>query len=128
MSHSNAIAQEPALRPASRSVNFVAWGLQVLLALTFLAAGGSKIAGAQPMVEVFDKIGIGQWFRILAGVLEMAGAAALLIPRATFIGALLLGCVMIGAIVAHLTILGGAPAAPAVLLALAATVAYLRRP
>ena len=114
---------------SSTALSVTRWALQVLLALAFLAAGVSKIAGAEPMVENFNKIGMGQWFRILTGALEVAGAVALLVPRAAFYGALLLVCVMAGAVVAHLaTPLGGNPAAPAVLGVLAAAVAYLRRP
>ena len=41
--------------------------LQFLLALAFLAAGGAKLAGVSDMVEVFDSIGIGQWFRLVTG-------------------------------------------------------------
>lgn len=128
MTQTIAHALEPARRPVSRSLTIAHWSLQVLLALAFLAAGGSKLAGAQPMVETFAKIGIGQWFRVLTGILEVAGAVALMVPRAAFFGSLLLVCVMVGAVVAHLTLLGGSPVAPAVLLALAVTVAYLRRP
>jgi uncharacterized membrane protein YphA (DoxX/SURF4 family) len=99
-----------------------------LVALAFLAAGSAKIGAAPPMVEVFQKIGIGQWFRLLTGSLEIIGAIALLVPRATFYGAALLVVIMIGAVTAHVTILGGNPTPAIVLLALSATIAYLRRP
>ena len=99
-----------------------------MLALAFLAAGGSKLGGAQPMVESFAKIGIGQWFRVLTGILEVVGAVALLVPREAFFGSLVLGCVMLGVVVAHPTVLGGTPVPAAVLLALAGVVAYARRP
>lgn len=33
------------------------------------------------MVELFNEIGLGQWFRYLTGGLEVVGAVALLIPR-----------------------------------------------
>ncbi len=80
------------------------------------------------MVAVFEKIGIGQWFRYLTGLLEVVGAIALVIPGYAFYGASLLATVMVGALIAHLTILGGSPAAPIVLLLITGTVAYLRRP
>ena len=128
MTNSIAPALKSVGRTVSRPLNIAAWSLQVLLALAFLAAGGSKLAGAQPMVETFAKIGIGQWFRVLTGILEIAGAVALLVPRAAFFGSLLLACVMVGAVFAHLTVLSGTPVPPAVLLALTGTVAYLRRP
>jgi putative oxidoreductase len=104
------------------------WALQVLAAAAFLAAGGGKLAGAQPMVATFEKIGLGQWFRVLTGVLEVSGAIALLVPRFAFYGAVLLAAVMVGAIVTHLTVLGGSPVPALVLLLITGTVAYLRKP
>ena len=109
-------------------MNIVAWVLQVLVALAFLAAGGSKLASAPPMVAVFAKIGVGQWFRYVTGSLEIVGAIAVLIPRVRFYGASLLATIMIGAIIAHLTLIGGNPTAPIILLVLSVTIAYLRRP
>jgi putative oxidoreductase len=113
---------------SAKTTNVVAWVLQVVIALAFFGAGGSKLAGAPVMVALFAKVGLGQWFRYLTGVLEIAGAIGVLIPRVRFYGAVLLALVMIGAIIGHLTVLGGNPTPPIVLLVLAATVAYLRRP
>jgi len=109
----------------SKSKVIGVWTLKVLLALAFLAAGGSKVAGVPAMVVVFTKIGFGQWFRILTGLLEMAGAIGLLVPRFAFYAAVLLTVVMIGAIGFHLTSLGGNPTPPVVLLALSALTAWL---
>ena len=47
------------------------WLLRVVVGLAFLAAGGSKLAGAPAMVAMFATIGFGQWFRILTGLLEV---------------------------------------------------------
>jgi len=104
------------------------WTLQILAALAFLAAGGSKLAGAAPMVAEFGKLGFGQWFRYLTGILEVAGAIALLVPGYAFYGASLLVAVMAGAVIAHLAILGGSPVAAIVLLLVTGTIAYLRKP
>jgi putative oxidoreductase len=104
------------------------WILSVLVALAFLGAGGAKLAGAAAMVELFDKVGLGQWFRYFTGMLEVAGAIGLLISRYALHAAILLALVMVGAIIAHLTVLGTSPAAPIVLLALSGTIAYLRKP
>ncbi|KAB7782794.1 DoxX family protein [Methylorubrum populi] len=111
----------------SRKLNVAAWSLQVLLAIVFLAAGGAKLAGIPMMVQVYDLIGVGQWFRIVTGIVEIAGAIALLLPGYAAFAALWLACIMVGAILAHLTVLP-TPAAPAaVLLVLTATLAWLRR-
>jgi putative oxidoreductase len=101
--------------------------LEVIAALAFLAAGSAKLSGAQQMVDAFAKIGVGQWFRYLTGIFEVTGAVLLLIPSLAGVGALLLAGVMAGAIVAHLTILGGSPVVPAVLLLIVGGVAWFRR-
>jgi uncharacterized membrane protein YphA (DoxX/SURF4 family) len=104
------------------------WILSGLVALAFIAAGASKLAGAAAMVELFDKIGLGQWFRYFTGLLEVAAAFGLLISRYAFYAAVLLAIVMVGAIIAHVTVLGSSPAAPVVLFVLTGTIAYLRKP
>ena len=108
-------------------MNKILWALQILTAAAFLASGGAKLAGAKQMVEVFDKIGRGQWFRYLTGALEIAGAIALLIPSFTFYGAATLIVVMVGAVASHLLILGGSFAPALVLLIFSAVIAYFRR-
>jgi putative oxidoreductase len=104
------------------------WILSGLVALAFFGAGGAKLAGAAAMVELFDKVGRGQWFRYFTGLLEVAGGIGLLLPRYAFYAAGLLAVVMVGAIIAHLTILGTSPAVPVVLLVLSGTIAWLRKP
>jgi len=111
----------------SKAGNAVAWILQIAAAAMFLMAGGSKLAGAQPMVEMFDAIGVGQWFRYVTGTIEVVSALLLLMPSMAAIGAALLVCVMVGAIIAHLTILHTSPAMPIVLLIICVVVFVLRR-
>src|ERR1700685_692513 len=106
----------------------ILWTLSVLTALTFLAAGIPKLIGAPAMVEIFDKVGFGQWFRYFAGILEVSSAICLLIPPYAFYGAVALSMVMIGAITAQLTALEHSLGAPVVLLVIAGIIAYLRKP
>lgn len=110
-----------------KGLNIALWILQILLAVAFFMAGGAKLSGAPAMVQVFDKIGLGQWFRYLTGIVEVGSALLLLIPGFAGLGALLLVCTMVGAVISHLTILGGSPAAPLGLLLLSAVVAWFRR-
>jgi len=119
-----AIAQHPT-KP-SKALNLTIWGVQILTALAFLAAGGSKLSSAPPMVDMFEKIRLGQWFRNDTGSLEVIGAVLLLLPRTSAIGGWLLAAVMIGAIGTHLLIIGGSPIPAVVLLALAITVGWNR--
>jgi uncharacterized membrane protein YphA (DoxX/SURF4 family) len=111
----------------SRAANIILWVLQIALALMFLMAGVPKLLGNPQMVETFDKIGLGQWFRYLTGGLEILSAVLLLIPRTSGLGALLLVGVMVGAVLTHLFIVGGSPMFPLILLVAAAVVAWGRR-
>ena len=104
----------------------VLWMLQILAAAAFLPAGVAKLAGAAMMVQMFETIGMGQWFRYFTGGVEVTGAILLLIPKTCWIGGALLAVTMVGAIATHLFIIGGSPAAPIVLLLMTATVAWRR--
>lgn len=118
------------MAPVSRAANITLWILQGLLCAGFLIAGGMKLASHPMQVENFDKIGLGQWFRYFTGVIEIACAITVLVPRLAWIAASLLVGVMIGALTAHLTKLGIDPgvAAPPILAIMAFTVARGRRP
>ena len=104
----------------------VLWVAQLALAVMFLMAGGSKLVGVPAMVSLFDALGFGQWFRYVTGVIEVASGIALLVPSAAVFGAMLLIPTMLGAAAANL-FLGQSPAAPLVLLLVAAAVAWTRR-
>jgi uncharacterized membrane protein YphA (DoxX/SURF4 family) len=104
------------------------WTLSVVTALAFIVTGGSKLAGVPAMVAIFDKIGVGQWFRYFTGVVELTTGIGLLISRCVFYAALALVVVMIGAIIAQLTVLAASLAAPLALLFFNGIIAYLRKP
>jgi hypothetical protein len=72
-------------------------------------------------------MGLGQWFRYFTGSLEVLGAVLILVPPLAAFGAVLLICIMIGATIMHLFVIGGSPAPALVLLALSAIVAYAKR-
>jgi uncharacterized membrane protein YphA (DoxX/SURF4 family) len=115
------------LAPTARALNMALWTVQALVALAFLAAGSGKLLGSPAMIALFEAVGIGQWFRYVTGSLEVLGAFLLIIPGRAAFGAVVLACVMAGAIVAHLTVLHTAPTAPLVLLVLTALIAWGRR-
>jgi putative oxidoreductase len=104
-----------------------AWALQGVIAAAFLAAGSAKLAGVPFMVDLFQQIGIGQWFRVVTGVVEVVGGVALLTPGLASIGALWLGGTMVGAVATHLFVLHTSPVPAIVLGLLNALVVYLRR-
>ena len=111
----------------SKVKNIALWVPQVLTAATFLMAGFAKLSGQPMMVETFDKIGLGQWFRYVTGGIEVASAILLLIPRLTPVGAALLVCTMCGAILTHLVLIGGSPVPAMVLGCFAAIIFWGRR-
>lgn len=106
----------------------IVWGIRILLALAFGAAGIAKLAGVPQMVQVFDAIGFGQWFRYLTGVVEVVGAVLLLVPATGFFASLLLTTTMVGAVATHLVLIGGSPVPALVLGLLSAFVAWRQRP
>lgn len=116
----------PATSPR-RTVKWVSWALRILAAAVFLAAGSAKLAGVPMMVAIFDQIGIGQWFRIATGIVEVAGAIALLIPRTAAFAGLLLAVTMAFAVVTHLFVIGGSPVPAIVLLLINVAVVWLQR-
>ncbi len=106
---------------------FVAWVLSVLLALTFFSIGVEQLMGEPMMAGLFRLFGYPPWSMVLVGAVEIVGAVLVLVPRVAHAGALLLGCVMIGAIYSHLAhgqayMVGG----PALLLAMAVALGALR--
>ena len=106
--------------------NVAGWILCLLLAFVFIMVGGMKLSGRPNMVQEFEQVGLGQWFRYFTGILEVSGGVGVLIPRYSRWAALLLVAVMMGAIVAHLTVIHNPPTLPALLLVIALLAAFLR--
>lgn len=107
--------------------NTVLWVVQGLLAAYYLYSG-YQLLFTDEFVGKFNEIGFGEWFRYLPGVLEIAGAIGLLIPRLCGLAALGLVGVMVGAVGTELFLLAkGDPILPAALGTLAAVVAWFRR-
>ena len=113
---------------SSTTQNRIVWGVRILLALAFGAAGAAKLAGVPQMVATFEAIGIGQWFQYVTGGIEVLGAILMLVPATGLYAALLLGGTMVGATVSHLVVVPGSPIPAIVLGLLCATVAWHNRP
>jgi putative oxidoreductase len=98
--------QEVAVKVAwDRVFSLTLWVLQGLLALAFLYFGAGKFRHEPFWIELFAKIGLGQWFRYFTGGLEVICAVLLLIPRTAAMAAALLACAMAGAVLTHLFLL-----------------------
>ena len=85
-------------QPRSAIDRLETWLPRVALAIVFVLFGALKFAAHSMYVRIFDEIGLGQWFRYFTGVTEIGGAVLLLIPGAAFVGFILLGCTMAGAV------------------------------
>ena len=76
--------------------------IRVGLAIVFLIAGAEKFSATNPnshWVSMFNQIGLGEWFRYFAAVVEVLGAALILIPRMVLMGIALLAITMVSAAV-----------------------------
>jgi putative oxidoreductase len=99
---------------------------ELALAGVFFLVGGAKLIGRHDMVELFRSIGVGQWLRYLTGVLEVVGAAFMVIPLASGASAVALGTVMISATLIELFVLRRPPIAAMTCLSAHTYVAWSR--
>jgi uncharacterized membrane protein YphA (DoxX/SURF4 family) len=81
-------------------------GLQILLSLAFLASAILKLAGAADAMR--EHLEIAQWFWVLTALVEIVGAAGMLVgitfPRLAAPAGLWIAALMGGALVAHLRV------------------------
>ncbi len=111
----------------ARRTTIALWILTGILGLAFLASGAGKLSGS--MDETLLALNVPSWAIPLIGSLEIAGAIALLIPRARFWASTGLTAIMLGAIGTHFLNADWGPSiAPLVLAALAGTLAWHTRP
>jgi uncharacterized membrane protein YphA (DoxX/SURF4 family) len=100
----------------------VTWLLTGLLALSFVGAGGMKLMGRPSMIAEFARIGVGQWFRLFIGGLELGAAVGLLVPLTKRWAAAGLTLIAAGATVANIVVLHRSAIVPALLLVLSLVV------
>ncbi len=103
-----------------------AWILTGLLAALFIGSASGKLMKAAPVVEMFEKFGLGNEI-LLIGCGELASALLFVIPRTHSLGVLLLSAYMGGAIVTHMQH-GESYVVQSVILALIWAAGFLRRP
>ncbi|WP_454198924.1 DoxX family protein [Nocardia sp. Marseille-Q1738] len=118
-----------AARPG-KALNRTLWTLQILLGLFLIIASGlPKVVGQSGAVRIFDEIGLGDWFRYLTGVVEIAGGIGLLVPRMSGLAAAGLSVTMVLAAATQAFILNAPALAPfpLVLAVVFAWIAYQRR-
>ncbi|MFD7435248.1 DoxX family protein [Streptomyces sp. NPDC059861] len=103
--------------------------LQVALALFYAVASAlPKLIAHSSAAETFADMGWGNAGMYCVGILELAGAVALLVRPLQSVAAMSLGALMVGAFVTQLTVFDGQNAAtPVILLVPLALIAWARR-
>jgi uncharacterized membrane protein YphA (DoxX/SURF4 family) len=89
------------------------YAAQILLGVIAIAAGYAKLGGSALMVQQFQALGLGQGFLMVAGSAEILAGLCLLLPRGGILGAVLLACVMVGALGVTIGHVASAVAQPA---------------
>ena len=95
----------PAIDGPTRTMPIVLWVLRALMAALFLFAAFAKLSSMQMEVDAFAMLPVGQWFRYLVGLLELAGGISVLIPTISGLGAIVLLVVDVGAFFAQILFL-----------------------
>ena len=82
------------------------WSLRIIPAVILLQTLYFKFSAAPESVYIFETLGLEPVGRIGIGIAELIAAILLLVPKTTWIGALLGIGILAGAIFSHLTQLG----------------------
>jgi putative oxidoreductase len=100
---------------------------RVGLALFFAFVGYSKFNNDPrgEWVQIFERIGVGQWLRYVTGVMQVGGAILILSRRTLTIGAAMLACTMVGAALVDLFIMTSPIVIVPLLLLMIVTVVWL---
>ena len=114
---------------ATRNDAIVVWIVSVLLAAVFAITGLAKLIGREPIgLQAAAMNGFPQWIRMLVGIVEVGGAAALLVPPVAAVSASMLALLMVPATITQWV--SGEPGLfiPVLLFALLLLVAWRRNP
>jgi putative oxidoreductase len=88
------------------------WALRLGVGLIAILVGWEKFPSDTMWVEMYQQIGLGQWFRYFTGVVEILGGVLVLIPRLAAAGLALLAVTMVAASLIHIFVLGHPGNAP----------------
>jgi uncharacterized membrane protein YphA (DoxX/SURF4 family) len=78
---------------------------RLMLGAGFVIIGMTKFTLGAAWTPLFDKIGLGEWFRYFTGGMQMAGGLLTLVPRTAMVGAGLIACTMAGAVVVDIVVM-----------------------
>lgn len=94
------------MKQLTKTENVIAWICRIAAAVILLQTLFFKFTAAPESVYIFTKVGLEPWGRIGSGIVELIAAVLLLVPRLTWLGAIIAIGVLGGAIMSHLTVLG----------------------
>ena len=78
----------------------------IAIGVLFIFIGYGKFSSRGVWVTIFEQIGLGQWFRIFTGVVQVTGGVLMIARRTRTAGAVLLGCTMLGAAIVDIVVMG----------------------
>lgn len=84
------------------SKSLIIWGIRLLTAIILLQTLYFKFTAQPESVYIFSTLGLEPYGRIGSGIVELIAGVLILIPRYTWLGALLALAVISGAIFSHL--------------------------
>ena len=82
-------------------LDVVLWIFSLFLVWVFVRQGAAKFSDTSGWARAFRLWHFPVWFRVLIGILEIAGSVLLLTRRTAFAGALIIMVVMVGAMGTH---------------------------
>ncbi len=82
------------------------WAARIIAAAILIQTLFFKFTGAEESIYIFTQLGAEPWGRIGSGVVELIASILILIPKTTWVGALMGLGIMTGAILSHIFILG----------------------
>jgi putative oxidoreductase len=86
---------------------FTMWLPRLALIAAFVFIGATKFNDNPNGMwfKLFEQIGFGQWFRYFAGVMQVGGALLMLTPWTLTLGAAMLACTMVGAMITDIFVM-----------------------
>lgn len=84
----------------------ISWVLQIVVALILVKAGYAKLIRSDQSFLMFETLKMGLWGMKFIGIIELGTGALLVTYHLPHYGALLSFSLMMGALIAHLTVLG----------------------
>ncbi len=90
----------------SRTKIIFLWILRLIAVFLMVQSLFFKFSAAPESIYIFSTLGMEPWGRIGTGVVELVASVLILMPRTTWLGALIGTGTMFGAVFFHLTKLG----------------------